>query len=132
MMPRNVALFAALRVGLRPADVHTILANGRRRQIIRELAESDRTDHRGETVLEITNLAEAIAADEHDVDRAALTTQQRRRVYITIVQTHAPLLDTYGVVTYHDRPQKVQAKSDVEALAQILEYVDVVCERRAS
>lgn len=127
MMPRNIALFAALRIGLTPDEVHTILENERRRAVITELAETDETDHRGEVVLDVGELAERIAAAEVDVTREALTPQQRRRVYITLVQTHAPVLDNYDVVTYHERSKKIEAEPDVEALARVIEYVTVAC-----
>ncbi|WP_226043535.1 hypothetical protein [Natrinema sp. DC36] len=125
----TLALFASLKLGLRPAEAHEIISNERRRVLIRELAAVDETDHRGEIVVDVSELAEAIAAAEAGITPDEVSRKHRRRVYIALLQSHAPLLDSYGVVRFFDRPKKIQASSEVDALATILEAIRVACWR---
>jgi hypothetical protein len=45
-------------------------------------------------------LAEQIAAWENDVEVGELTSQQRKRVYVSLYQTHLPKLAEAGIVNY--------------------------------
>lgn len=48
----------------------------------------------------VSELAEEIAAMENDVPVDELTSQQQKRVYVSLYQTHLPKLDQTGIVDY--------------------------------
>jgi len=73
--------------------VFDILSSSRRRYVLYYL----RTI--GEPV-ELTDLAEDVAAWENDCSVEELTTQQRKRVYVSLYQTHVPKLESVGLVEY--------------------------------
>lgn len=78
----QIATPAAEEIDATPETVFDVLANERRRLVIHALAEAE-----GEPIA-LGDLAEAIAAAENDCPPAQLTTQQRKRVYVGLYQTH--------------------------------------------
>jgi len=50
--------------------------------------------------LELTDLAEIVAAAEVNTDRGQLQSQQRKRVYVSLYQTHISKLDDTGLVRW--------------------------------
>jgi hypothetical protein len=74
-------------------DVFEILSSPRRRYLLYHLRQ------RQEPV-ELTDLAEHVAAWENGVETTELTTQERKRVYVSLYQTHVPKLDDAGIVEY--------------------------------
>ena len=78
---------------LDPDDIYHILQTSRRRHVLRYLRTAD------EPVM-LRELAERIAAREHETTVENLTSSQRQRVYISLYQSHLPKLDTRGIVDY--------------------------------
>jgi DNA-binding transcriptional ArsR family regulator len=70
-----------------------LLKNRRRRAVIRYLAE-----HRDPTTR--SELAEVIAAGEEGIDVSELDSSQRKRVYVSLYQTHLPALERDDVIEY--------------------------------
>jgi len=70
-----------------------LLKNSRRRQVIKMLSQRDETIVLGE-------LAELIASEENNVPISNLTSDQRKRIYVALYQTHLPKLDEAGLVDY--------------------------------
>lgn len=74
-------------------EVFEVLKSPRRRYALyylrREGGESDLSD-----------LTEQVAAWENETTTSALTTEQRKRVYISLYQTHLPKLDEANIVEY--------------------------------
>ena len=60
---------------------------------------------------ELSDLTEQVAAWENETTPAALSTEQRKRVYISLYQTHLPKLDETGIVDY-DRDEGVVRLGD--------------------
>lgn len=73
--------------------VFDILSSPRRRYVLHYL-------RRAEEPVELTELAKQVAAWENETDPESLTDQQRKRVYVSLYQTHIPKLDDAGVVDY--------------------------------
>jgi DNA-binding transcriptional ArsR family regulator len=73
--------------------IFELLKNRRRREVLSYLLEADETVTLGE-------LAEQIAAWENDTDVNALSSDQRKRVYVALYQTHLPKMDDAGIVEY--------------------------------
>jgi hypothetical protein len=103
-------------------EVCALLGNERRRACIRRLVTRDET-------VDLGALAEQIAADEQDVaGPEALTSQQRKRVYVSLYQTHAPRLADAGVVEL-GRDGGITPTAEAHRLHDILELLEGnVCE----
>lgn len=104
------------RIDLSPRLVFGLLVNDRRRLVIHEVAQADADGD----VVTLNGLAESIAAAENDVDEAALDTQQRKRVYVSLYQSHLPRLEEAGAVAYDERSGDVRATAlthDLDAVA---------------
>lgn len=78
-----------------------VLSNGRRRQVIDYLRESEGKATVGE-------LAEHIATGEKDKTLQQLTSDERKSVYVSLYQNHLPVMDKAGVVDYAENRKTVQ------------------------
>lgn len=74
-------------------DVFDLLASSRRRLLLESLLAHDDT-------APLRQLSREIAAHEADSSPAAVDTDEIRGVYISLYQTHVPLLERHGVVAY--------------------------------
>jgi hypothetical protein len=79
--------------------------------------------------LDAGRLAEAIAAVETEQRMAELTSQDRKRVYISLYQHHLETLDDAGAIVYEDRSKKVHPTDATTGLAQIVRHLHRVCEQ---
>lgn len=86
-----------------------LLQNERRRLVLRYLLEHARwwdTDGTGDDQgranerIEMRELAEQVAAWEHDTTVANLSSDERQRVYIGLYQSHLPTLAEHDVIDY--------------------------------
>lgn len=71
-------------------DVFTILSNSRRRAVISALMDEGQLTKR--------ELIDRVTASETDVPVPEIESDERRRVQITLHQTHLPKLEDYGVI----------------------------------
>ena len=97
-------------------DVYEVLSNRRRRYAIHYLKQSDGP-------VDVSTLAEQVAAWENEKPVAELDSQERKRVYISLYQSHLPTLEERGLVAYDDD------RGIVELTAPIVEadiYLEVV------
>lgn len=74
-------------------DVFEVLCNRRRRQVLTYLQECDGRATAGE-------LAESIAADEAGTTPDRVSSDERKRVYVSLYQNHLPVMDDASVVDY--------------------------------
>ena len=98
-------------------DLFHILQNQRRRRVLQFLQDFDE----GEQV-DMRDIAEQVAAWEHDTTVQQLSSNERQRVYIALYQSHLPKLDEKGVLEYN------QSRGIVERTAvadQFDPYLDV-------
>lgn len=75
-------------------DLFNLLRNSRRRQTLRYLFTAD------DGTATIGELSEHIAAIENDTDLSLVNSKQRKRVYISLYQTHLPHLATLKIIEY--------------------------------
>lgn len=75
-------------------DIFHVLQNGRRRRVLQYLADTDGS-------IDMREVAEQVAAWEHDTTIQQLTSDQRQRVYIALYQSHLPKLADFGLITYN-------------------------------
>jgi hypothetical protein len=85
-------------------DIFHLLQNSRRRDVLAYLEETEQTTLR--------ELAEHIAASENGVSVAGLRSAQRKRVYISLYQTHLPKLAAHGVIDYDKSRGTVALRDD--------------------
>lgn len=74
-------------------DLFDVLSNERRRHAVRVLSGA-------EEPVAMADLAEAVAVREYGIDADDLETQQRRRVYTSLRQSHVPKLAEKGAVEF--------------------------------
>lgn len=97
-------------------DAFHLLQNSRRRAVLRHLlAHPEREQFR------MRDVAEAVAAWEHDTTVEQLVSDQRQRVYIGLYQSHLPKLDDHGVIDYNQSRGIVEPTPLIGALAPFLE-----------
>lgn len=98
---------------LSPDDIFEILSNSRRRYLIHTL-------HQRGGAAGLSELADRIAASEHGIPIADVESDQRRRVYISLYQTHLPKLEEYGIVDYDEEDKTVSLTDRVDRLDHYL------------
>lgn len=91
-------------VDLSVGEIFDLLKNERRRQVIAFLKTQD------DNTASLSRLAEHIAALENEIEETQVTSTQRKRVYISLYQTHLPKLDDYGVIEFHRERGSVELK----------------------
>jgi len=92
--------------------VFDILSSARRRRVL-YLLKSDGP-------MELTELAERVAAQENDTTVEELTRQQRKRVYVSLYQTHVPKLEEAGFVDHDQDSGVVSLRSEADAIDEFL------------
>lgn len=103
---------------LSPNEIFHILQNDRRRGVLRFLQGRD-------DPVRMRDVAEQVAAWEHDTTVQGLSSTQRQRVYIPLYQSHLPKLDELGVIEYQQSRGIVERKP----LADVFDpYLDVESE----
>lgn len=75
-----------------PDEVFTLLRNDRRRAVLRRLRAVPETT--------LSDLTDCVAASEADTTRERLRSRDRKRVYISLYQSHLPQLADAGIVAY--------------------------------
>ena len=94
---------------LTESQVHNLLRNERRRAVLRLITQSP------EAAVAVRDLAEQIAAEETGATPPPRDTRQS--VYISLIQTHLPALDSANVIEYDDQAKKVASTDLVDQLA---------------
>ena len=107
-------------VPLSPDDAFAAIANSRRRRVILSLAQSD-------DALSARELSVELAAIEHTIDPSEVTSQQRTRIYISLIQNHLETLDELEVVEYDDRSKTVEPTDAIQPLAEIVRELTTAC-----
>lgn len=94
--------------------VFDILSSARRRYVLYYLRQADEP-------VDINELARQVAAWENDVSVDELTDQQRKRVYISLYQSHIPKLDSLGIVDHDKDSGAVSLTDDARVVDQYLD-----------
>lgn len=101
-----------------PLDiVFDILSNRRRRIILDVLASEDEPTTLGA-------LAELIASIENGKPEASLSSKERKRVYICLLQSHLPKMDDADVIDYDEDRKTVGAGDNLESVVRYLRMED--------
>lgn len=82
-------------------QLYNILGDKRQRYTIHYLKQQG-------SEVSVTDLAERVAAWENGKSIAELSSQERKRVYISLYQSHLPTLDQQGVIEYDEERKSVE------------------------
>lgn len=93
--------------------VYDIFSSPRRRYALYHLRQA-------EGAIELTTLAEYVAAWEEETAPDALSDQERKRVYVSLYQTHIPKLEETGMITYDEANGTVELEDDAAAADEYL------------
>lgn len=96
--------------------IFEILKNSRRREVLHYLRDCEP----GERV-SLGELAEHVAAIENDTTTDALTSSQRKRVYVGLYQCHLPKMDDMGVVDFNQDRGHVELAAAADNLTEYLD-----------
>ncbi|MFW6003914.1 MAG: DUF7344 domain-containing protein [Halanaeroarchaeum sp.] len=94
-------------------EAFDLLSSPRRRYVIHYLRQS------GEPV-ELGHLADEVAAWENETSVEELTSQQRKRVYVSLYQTHVPKLEEFGIVEYDADAGTVAVTDQIDEIGRYL------------
>lgn len=97
--------------------VFELLSSPRRRYILYYLRQSREP-------VELTTLAEQVAAWENETDVDNITEQERKRVYVSLYQTHIPRLDEAGVIEYDKDSGMVSLASQAREIDNYLDSTE--------
>jgi hypothetical protein len=97
------------------------ISNSRRRHVLALVEELDAPRSVGD-------LAEAIAAIELEKDIPELSAQDRKRVYIALIQVHLDTLDELGAVAYHERSKQVYPTDATAGLTDLVHHLELICD----
>ncbi|MDL5360589.1 hypothetical protein [Halalkalicoccus sp. NIPERK01] len=114
-VPDSLRAFVRSEHRLEKEEVFDLLYNPRRRATLQLLARRDRPRT-------MDDLVDRIAAEENDVPIDELERQQRRRVHVSLYQTHLPLLDSVDAIEYDPETKAVAPGACLE---ELLPYLDV-------
>jgi len=98
--------------------VFEVLKNERRRRVLKYLSESS-----SETV-SLSDLAEHIAAIENDKPEKALSSQERKHVYVGLYQCHLPKMDDTNVIDFDGNRGTIALGDNAEQLYPFLDAED--------
>lgn len=97
--------------------VFDILSSPRRRYVLYYLRTTNEP-------VKLTDLAEQVAAWENETDPEKITEQERKRVYVSLYQTHIPRLDEVGVVNYDQESGEIVLAEDAGHIDDYLVKTD--------
>lgn len=95
-------------------EIFHLLQNERRRMVLRYLRDT-------EGPVRMRDIAEQVAAWEHDTTVEELTSTQRQRVYIPLYQSHLSKLDQAGIIDYQQNRGIVERKPLADQVDQYLQ-----------
>jgi DNA-binding transcriptional ArsR family regulator len=94
----------------------TVLRNKRRRYALHYLKQR-------EAVVSVGDLAEQIAAWETETPVAEITPDDRKRVYISLLQSHLPTLEEAGMVEFDEEDSTVRLTHAAKTVDIYVEFV---------
>jgi hypothetical protein len=101
--------------GIPEDDLFHLLQNERRRNVLRYLRDRDGS-------VEMRDVAEQVAAWEHDTTVEQLSSDERQRVYISLYQSHLDTLEETGVIDYN---QSRGVVTPTPLLDDVVRYLDL-------
>ena len=109
------------REGPRPLDISAqdtfeLLRNSRRRHVLRRTATATGS-------VDVGTLAEEIAAEENNIPADAVSSQERKRVYVGLIQVHLPKLDHHELLDYDEATKTTTATWRTHTASTFIESI---------
>lgn len=98
-------------------EVYHIFGNRRRRYTLHYLKQADGK-------VDFGNMAEQIAAWEHEKPRLEVTSDERKYVYSALQQRHLPKMHDIGLVEFDKRDASVEPTSELDKIDIYAEVVE--------
>ncbi|MEY7850826.1 hypothetical protein AB7C87_16680 [Natrarchaeobius sp. A-rgal3] len=99
---------------LSQAELFDVFSNARRRRTVQFLKRQGGS-------CDLTALVERVAAWENDAPPEEITRTQRRRVYISLYQTHLPMLEDHGIVDWDPDAHRIELLPSEEVFEPYLD-----------
>ncbi|MFP9192484.1 DUF7344 domain-containing protein [Natronosalvus vescus] len=99
---------------LSQAELFDVFSNARRRQTVQYLKRQQGT-------CDLAPLVEQVAAWENEISTDDVTRAQRRRVYISLYQTHLPMLEDHGIVNWDPDAHRIELVPNEETFEPYLD-----------
>ncbi|MDF9746000.1 DUF7344 domain-containing protein [Natrinema salsiterrestre] len=99
---------------LTQAKLFDVFSNARRRRTVQFLKRQGGS-------CDLAPLVEQVAAWENDTDIDDVTRTQRRRVYISLYQTHLPMLEDHGIVDWDPDGHEIELLPSTERFEPYLD-----------
>ncbi|MFD1564295.1 hypothetical protein ACFR99_12125 [Haloarchaeobius amylolyticus] len=99
---------------LTQAKLFDVFSNARRRRTVQFLKQQGGS-------CDLAPLVEQVAAWENDTDPDDVTRTQRRRVYISLYQTHLPMLEDHGIVDWDPEGHEIELLPNEERFEPYLD-----------
>lgn len=94
------------------AHIFESLNNSRRIHVINIINDIEESN--------VSDLSETVASIEYGKDIADLTEQERKRVYVSLYQTHLPKLDEVNVIDFNQQKSTVLKDENCSSMASII------------
>ncbi|WP_323675870.1 hypothetical protein [Halorubellus sp. PRR65] len=107
-------------IPIAPDDAFSAVSNGRRRQVLLALDQTDAS-------LTASRLATEIAAAENGITPSQVTSEQRSRVYVSLIQSHLEVLDELGVAAYDARAKSIASTDATQPIAEHIRRLETAC-----
>jgi len=107
-------------IPIAPDDAFSALSNGRRRRVLLALDQTNES-------LTASALAVEIAAIEIGINPSQVMGTQRRRVYVSLIQSHLGILDDLGVAAYDAQAKCVASTDATEPIAEHIRRLETAC-----
>ncbi len=75
--------------------------------------------------MELRELAEEVAARENDVPRAEVTTEEAKRLHLSLYHTHVPKLKDAGTIRHDEANDTVTLAVDPKRVERYEDLLDV-------
>mgnify|MGYP000224070306 CR=1 FL=1 len=99
---------------LTQAKLFDVFSNARRRRTVQYLKRQGGS-------CDLAPLVEQVAAWENETDPDDVTRTQRRRVYISLYQTHLPMLEDHGIVDWDPERHEIELLPNEERFEPYLD-----------
>lgn len=108
---------------LTTTTVSALLDDSRYRVVIQHLAEFDDEDSLSDGI-SMGSLVDRVAATENGITRLELTAAHRQPVWLSLCETHLPLLDEADIVDWESKCHYIRPKQPVHTLSTLLDVGD--------
>jgi hypothetical protein len=76
----------------------------------------------------VGDLAESIAAIECDKDIVEISSHERKRVYVALIQHHLDKLDEFDAIVYDSQSKQLHATDATSGLAELVHHLESICD----